>query len=382
MVRILPENLAKTIQKSHGLIQVLSGPRQVGKTTAARALFDPAHTLFASADLPTPPTPEFIIENWQKARNIKSPRRTLVLDEVQKIPRWSEVVKGLWDEDKAQGLKLDVCLLGSSAILMEKGLSESLTGRFEVHTFPHWTYAECRKVFGATLAEYATTGGYPKAYDFRGERERLENYLQDGIIEPSLGRDILSLHAVDKPALLRQLFWYVSRLPAHIVSYQKILDHLQGRGNAATLVHYADLLRLAFLVCPLNKYSPKIYRTKKSIPKWILPNPSLVNQTVRSEGLKNFSFENLIGSHLLNILFGKRHWELTYWRDDNEEIDFILTHEGVAVLAIEVKSGRKKPPISPTVLEHAGIQGCKTLVVTPENTEEFLMNLSAKAYFS
>ncbi|HBF12215.1 MAG TPA: AAA family ATPase [Deltaproteobacteria bacterium] len=375
MDRIFPKNLTENLKNSHGLIQVLTGSRQVGKTTAVSRFFDPATTLYASADLPTPPTTDFIVQQWTKAREISSSERTLVLDEVQKIPRWSEVVKKMWDEDKRNQTMLRVCLLGSSAILIEKGLSESLTGRFEMNFFPHWTYEECHKVFRASLEDYVWMGGYPKAYDFAKDPERLDHYLQNSIIEPSLGRDILSLHAVDKPALLRQLFWYVSRLPAHIVSFQKILDHLQGNGNTATLVHYAELLSQAFLVCPIYKYSIQPHRTKKSLPKWLLPNPGLVEASVRREGLKNFTFENLIGSHLLNLLFGKTNWELCYWKEQNDEIDYVITHHNEPILALEVKSGRQKKIPHKLLLKKANL-ACPFMVIGQEEAHPLMSTQS------
>lgn len=353
------------------------GPRQVGKTTTALSLMDKTTSVYASADLPLPPTTDFIVSHWEQARKINSPQRTLVLDEVQKIPRWSEVVKQLWDEDQRNALTLRVCLLGSSAILLEKGLSESLTGRFEVSSFPHWTYPECRMCFNATLEEYVHIGGYPKMYDLRDDAERMENYLQNGIIEPTLGRDILVLHNVDKPALLRQLFWYVSRLPAQTVSYEKILGHLQGSGNSATLVHYADLLAMAFVVVPLSKFSGKAHRTKRSIPKWIMPNPALVDPSQRKDGLTGFVFENLVGSHLLNIIFGKKQFELHYWRDKTSEVDFVLTERNIPILAIEVKSGRIKNIPSQKVLSAKGLD-CKFLVISPSNTEQFFGTTSVE----
>lgn len=309
MERIFPKTLKNHWNNPKGLIQVLTGPRQVGKTTAITSIMDPKFSVYASADLPMPPTVDFIISHWEQARKIDNPRRTLVLDEVQKIPRWSEVVKKMWDEDRRLGVELKVCLLGSSAILIEKGLSESLAGRFEVNYFPHWTYPECRACFNASISDYVSIGGYPKTYDLRDDRERCESYLRDSIIEPTLGRDILALHSVDKPALLRQLFWYVSRLPAQIVSFEKILGHLQGSGNSATLAHYAALLSTAFIVVPISKYSVKSHRTKRSIPKWVMPNPGLVDPAVRQVGLSGFVFENLVGSHLLNLTFGKRQYE-------------------------------------------------------------------------
>lgn len=378
MNRIFPENLAKKLQKPRDLIQVFSGPRQVGKTTTAHHFLDGPFTHFVSADLPTPPTVDFIAEQWQIARQIPSSARTLVLDEIQKIPRWSEVVKKFYDEDRAEKIQLKVVILGSAAVLIEKGLAESLTGRCEIHHFPHWTFVECQATFGASLADYAHIGGYPKAYDFRDDFERLENYLQNGIIEPSLGRDVLSLHAVDKPALLRQLFWYVSRLPARIVSYQKILDHLQDRGNSATLAHYAELLRQAFLIVPISKFSQTPHRTKKSIPKWIFPNPALVSPGERSGGPKNFVFENLIGSHLLNLTFGRSLWQTHYWRERDREIDYILTYEDRPIVAIEVKSGRKRPEIDESVRKAAGISDCPFITVNTENAEAFLSRTELK----
>jgi len=300
-----------------------------------------------------------------------------VLYEVQKIPRWSEVVKSLWDEDQRNDLKMRVCLLGSSSLLIEKGLTESLTGRFETSYFPHWTYSECHQVFKATLNDYIRIGGYPKSYEFLKDKDRLENYIQNSILEPTLGRDILVLHSIDKPALLRQLFWYVSRLPSQIVSYEKILGHLQGRGNSATLVHYADLLYKAFLLCPLSKYSRRTHRTKRSIPKWVIPNPALVESSLRNSELSGFVFENLIGSHLLNITFGNKEYELQFWREDNLEVDYILTRHNEPIVAIEVKSGRIKNVPDAEKLKKKGI-GCPLRVVSMKNVESFLNTFSAE----
>lgn len=377
MSRIFPKSLQKRWDDPKGLIQVFTGPRQVGKTTSALSLMDSSVTVYGNADLPTPPTADFIEENWKKARTIDDPEKTLVLDEVQKIPRWSEIVKNLWDEDQRNDLRMRVCLLGSSSLLIEKGLVESLTGRFETSYFPHWTYGECKQTFNATLNDYVRIGGYPKSYEFIDDKDRLENYIQNSILEPTLGRDILVLHSIDKPALLRQLFWYVSRLPSQIVSYEKILGHLQGRGNSATLVHYADLLNKAFLLCPLSKYSQRTHRTKRSIPKWIIPNPSLVEPSLRNSGLNGFVFENLVGSHLLNITFGNREYELQFWREDNFEVDFILARYNEPVLAIEVKSGRIKNIPDAEKLEGNGIR-CPLKVVSMRNAESFFNTCSAE----
>lgn len=370
-MRPLPKSLANRWKDPAGLIQVILGPRQVGKTTAVTEMMDLNNTVFASADLPTPPTTDFITVHWEKARNLSSSKKVLILDEIQKVPRWSEVVKKLWDEDKRRKHSIDVWILGSAAILIEKGLSESLTGRCEINYFPHWTFGECREVFGASVKDYFLLGGYPKAYTLREDPVRALEYIQNGILEPTLGRDILSLHSIEKPALLRQLFWYTSKLPAQIVSYEKILGHLQGKGNSSTLVHYAELLEMAFLLLPISKFSSKVHRTKRSLPKWIFPNPALVDISIREKGMTGFAFENLVGSHLANLAFIERRYSIHYWRDDDCEIDFVLADRGEAKLTIEVKSGRPRKIPDERILKSKGLE-CPLAVVSQENLERVL----------
>jgi len=352
-------------------MQVFVGPRQVGKTTAAVELSDSSSSVFFSADAPSPPSSDLIEVHWNKARAIPSEKRTLILDEVQKIPGWSEVVKRLWDEDQREKRTLRVGILGSSALLIQKGLSESLTGRFETHFFPHWTFGEVQLLHPITVEQYLRFGGYPKAYAFLDDLERGLEYISNSIIEPTLGRDILALHAVDKPALLRQLFWYVSKLPAHIVSFEKILGALQDRGNSATLVHYAELLRLAFLVVPIFKYSTAPHRTKRSLPKWIFPNVALVDVPADGSHNSGFVFENLIGSHILNITYGESKFELKYWREGDDEIDYVLTFDQRPLFAIEVKSGRKRGAKINQLLKQAKL-ACPAGIVSSTNVEAFL----------
>jgi uncharacterized protein len=371
MNRIFPKNLQKNWNNSMDLLQVLIGPRQVGKTTAILELAKSKPTHYVSADSPLPPTAQMILDEWEKAKNNLPQDGVFIFDEIQKIPRWSEAIKKIWDERVMMKSKQSIWILGSSALLLEKGLSESLTGRFELNHFPHWTFGEVESVLHRSLYDYVYWGGYPKVYSLNEDEERANDYIQNSIIETSLGRDILSLHSIEKPALLRQLFWYISRLPAQMVSYEKIMGALQGKGNTATLAHYAELLKLAFLVIPIFKFSQAKHRTKKSIPKWILPNPVLVDISIKEERLKNFTFENLIGSHLLNLIYGKYEYELNYWNENGKEIDFILCKRGVPIWAFEVKSGRSKKLLSPDILEKSGIH-CPYLLIHPENVEKFL----------
>lgn len=331
------------------LLQLITGPRQVGKTTAARALERrwPGPVRFAAADQAVPPGPEWIETHWQLAR--EQTGRTpalLVLDEVQKVRGWSETVKALWDQDRRAGRSLQVLLLGSSALLLARGVSESLAGRFFLHRCPHWSFAECRAAFGWSLAEWLYFGGYPGAAALREDEPAWRAYVADALIETVLNRDVLALRTVAKPALLRQLFMLAAGLPAQIISYTKLIGQLQDAGNTTTLAQYLRLLEQAYLASALTRHSAGQARQRGSIPKLILWNNALVNAL----GTISFSaarqdlrwwgrlVENAAGAHLLNHLQGLPY-QVDYWRERDDEVDYVVS-TGRRVLALEVKSGR------------------------------------------
>ena len=147
--------LLKRMREPRRFLQVLAGPRQVGKTTLARQVANeldiPVH--YASADEPTLQDRAWINQQWDLARTLtRREQRThpalLIVDEVQKVQGWSETIKRLWDEDSAADVPLRVLLSGSSPLLVQKGLTESLAGRFEIIPVPHWSYTEMKAAFG------------------------------------------------------------------------------------------------------------------------------------------------------------------------------------------------------------------------------------------
>jgi len=268
------------------------------------------------------------------------------LDEVQKARGWSEVVKGLWDEDRRKGFAVRVVLLGSSSLLLAHGTSESLAGRFDRHFCPHWTFAECREAFGWDLEKWVFFGGYPGAAPLVDDLPSWRKYVRDAIIEPAIARDVLALEKVGKPALLRNLFLLACRYPAQALSYTKMLGQLQDAGNTTTLAHYLDLLEAAWLVSGLEKHSSARVRVRGSSPK-LLP---WTNALVTAVDTRDFStvladggvwgrlVENAVGAHLLAGLPTTSH-QLSWWRKGDDEVDFIVTANDI-VWAIEVKSGR------------------------------------------
>lgn len=332
-------------------IQVLYGPRQVGKTTLVRQLVDrttmPTH--YASADAISTDHGAWISQQWEAARikcnASKKKEAILIIDEVQKIHNWSEQVKLEWDQDTGNKLTVKVILLGSSRLLLQQGLTESLTGRFETMYLPHWSFAEMKALHGMTVDQYIWFGGYPGAASLMEDEARWKAYMQTSIIETSISRDILMLTRVDKPALIKQLFETGCSYSGQIVSLNKITGQLQDAGNTTTLAHYLELLDQAGLLSGLQKFSPTVLRQRASSPKFQVHNTGLMsaivpdhfNDVIKSPDRWGRWVESAVGAHLLNQC-RVHHFQLYYWRHQNDEIDFVIQGNG-KVIGLEVKSG-------------------------------------------
>jgi len=349
--RSLVPLLVSELEKKQSVFQVLIGPRQVGKTTIAHQVMDklPFPFIYASADNPLPPGPEWIETQWRRAE-VEADRAggvvLLVLDEVQKVHGWSEVLKSRWDATIQAARDIRLLVLGSSALLIQAGLSESLAGRFFLHRCSHWTFQECVDAFGWDLPQWLYFGGYPGAAVFCNDESKWKRYVTDSLIETVLARDVLQLQKITKPTLLRHLFALAAMFPAQILSYNKMLGQLQDVGNTTTIAHYLRMLETAFLVSGLELFSRGSARKRGSSPKLLLWNNALVN------ALSNRSFdesiadatwwgrlvENAVGGYLLNML-SSADYTITYWRYKDREVDFVITR-GAKLWAVEVKSGR------------------------------------------
>ncbi|MBM4200998.1 MAG: ATP-binding protein [Gammaproteobacteria bacterium] len=337
-------------------MHVLVGARQVGKTTIARqvAVRLGGPVVFASADGPMPPGPEWIDTQWRVAEIRASAERApvlLVLDEVQKVRGWSDAVKRLWDAapaPPADQRRVRLLALGSSALLLQAGLSESMSGRFFLHRCPHWTYLECRAAFGWSLEQWLYFGGYPGAAALADRAADWRQYVTDSLIETVLARDVLQLQRVAKPALLRHLFLMAAGYPAQILSYNKMLGQLLDAGNTTTLAHYLTLLEGAFLASGLPAFARGQVRRRASSPKLVLWNNALVSAlgplsfelAVASPDWWGRLVENAVGAHLLNHLPQAR-FAVHYWRVNDDEVDYVV-EQGAEVWGVEVKSGRSR----------------------------------------
>jgi len=371
IIRIAAQSLLARIQESRRHMQVVVGPRQVGKTTlvqwALRSSGLPTH--YASADEPGSLSEGWLRQQWEigrtqaggaggtsrgvrkaaaQSRRHVAKGAVLAIDEIQKLPNWSEQVKRLWDEDTSARRSLRVILLGSSPLLLQKGLTESLAGRFEALRVTHWSFEEMRRAFRFDLDKFLVFGGYPGAAPLVRDQARWAAYVRDSLVDTTINLDVLQLARIDKPALLRRVFEFTCSHSGQQLSYQKMLGQLQDAGNTVTLAHYLRLLEAAGMVCGIEKFSGDLIRQRGSSPKFQVFNTALTSALVGDEPRKLLAspevrgrlVESAVGAHLVNAAaVGK--CRVFYWRERNLEVDFVVERAG-QVIAIEVKSGRRR----------------------------------------
>lgn len=346
--------IRKRLEEPRKFIQVVMGPRQVGKSTVVKQVLqdiDLPFLLFSADNVPASNS-AWVSNCWAAVRSQKESKAygcvILVIDEIQKIANWSEVVKKEWDDDTFHNLDIRVLLLGSSRVMLEKGLSESLAGRFEEIRMSHWSYAEMKECFGYTLDQYMFYGGYPGAAELIAEPDRWEQYIQSAIIDTTINKDILMDTPISKPALLRQTFELGAAYSGEVLSLSKMLGSLQDAGNTVTLAGYINLLDESGMLCGIQKYSIDTSRRRASIPKLqvynnalkAIFNPYSFEQAILDRRAWGRIFESSIGAWLVSQAFVHR-FEVFYWRERDLEVDFILRKKSI-VIAIEVKSNAEK----------------------------------------
>lgn len=334
-------------------IQVIYGPRQVGKTTMIRQIMKDINwpnTLVAADAVPATDR-LWIAQQWENARMKQSTTPDvpyiLVIDEVQKIYNWSEQVKAEWDKDTSEERDIRVVLLGSSRLMLQQGLTESLAGRFESTYLGHWSYKEMKDAFGLSPEEFIWYGGYPGAILLKEDEDRWKNYVRDALLETSISKDILMLTRVDKPALMKRLFEIGSSYSGQVLSFTKIMGQLADAGNTTTLANYLELLNEAGLLSGLEKYSPNLVRKRSSSPKFMVHNTAIMsgvsNETMDTLQADHRAWgrwvESAVGAHLVNQAFKESQLHIYYWREGNDEVDFIVEYKK-RIIALEVKTSR------------------------------------------
>ena len=378
--------LGDRLREPRRFVQVVAGARQVGKSTLVTQVLSrlEAPNIFVSADEPMLSDTAWLAAQWERARLAATAAgptgAVLALDEVQKIPRWSETVKRLWDEDTRARRPLKVVTLGSAPLLLQHGLTESLAGRFELVHLPHWSYTEMREAFQFTLEQYLYFGGYPGAASLVDDPSRWRRYILDALVETTIARDVLLMTRVDKPVLLRRLFELGCRSSGQVLSYTKMLGQLQDAGNTTTLAHYLDLLSGAGMLTGLQKFAGKAVRQRGSSPKFQVFNTALMSalsgvspdEARDDRAYRGRLVESAVGAHVANAA-ASGVCEVFYWRDTNREVDFVV-RAGRVVVAIEVKSGRVPDTLPGLAAFTEAFKPTRTLIVGGDGVplDEFL----------
>ena len=348
------KTIKSRMEEPRRFIQVVMGPRQIGKSTVVKQVLKDMNTpyQFFSADNVPASDQAWLSNIWESTRVLlKSGGHDsiiLVIDEIQKIQNWSEVVKKEWDADSFHDRNIKVLLLGSSRVLLEKGLSESLAGRFEEIRMSHWSFGEMQECFGFSLEQFVYYGGYPGSASLIGDEDRFQQYIQSSIIDATINKDLLMDTPIGKPALLRQTFELGAAYSGSLLSLTKMVGSLQDAGNTSTLAGYLGLLNDSGLLAGLQKYSVDVARKRASIPKLQVYNNALktiyngmtLEQVVADRKAWGHIFESAVGAYIVNEAF-KHRFEVTYWRDGNDEVDFVLKKNN-SIVAIEVKGNAEK----------------------------------------
>lgn len=345
--------LKKRIEEPKNKMQVIVGPRQVGKSTLVDQVLQDIsipYTL-AKADNVDPQDNAWIHGVWESARGVMSAKaeseHLLIIDEIQKIEQWSEAVKEEWDWDIHNNLNLKVVLLGSSRLLIRKGLKESLSGRFELIRLGHWSLTEMQNAFDMSVDQYIYFGGYPGAVPFLNDEKRWKRYIKDSIVTPAIEKDVIQNSRIYKPAIMKQLFELGCKYSAELLSLNKVVGLLQDSGNVTTAASYIDILNDCQLISGLQKYAQDDARKYASVPKFIVYNTALMSayhrlsfESCRSDGEQWGRWvESAVGAHLVRQA-EELDYEVFYWRERDKEVDFVVVADDVTI-AIEVKSGRK-----------------------------------------
>lgn len=351
--RIYYQQVISRLNEQRMHIQVLIGPRQVGKTTLIQQVleeYSSPYDSYTADDVPNV-SRDWLAQVWETARMKmqvnKETEHLLVVDEIQKITNWSETVKSEWDRDSREKRNLKVVLLGSSRTLIMQGLTESLAGRFELIRLPHWTLTEMQEAFGIDWTQYVYYGGFPGAVPLIGDFYRWKQYVIDSLIEPAISKDVFLSTKIMKPQLMRQLFEIGCCYSGQELSLTKVVAQLQDAGNVSTIAGYLSLLDEAGLLGGLQKFAVDTARKYQSVPKFQVHNSAFrtvyhdlrLEQALLSPEEWGRYVESAIGAYLISQA-PVCDYQLYYWRERNEEVDFVLSRRGKTI-AIEVKSGRR-----------------------------------------
>lgn len=366
--------LLANLDEHEPLVQILVGPRQVGKTTAVEHLKKEwgANSHYASADSVVDEHGPWLEKQWQEALS-QGEGTLLILDEIQKVENWTELVKALWDKTRKRGLR--VVLLGSTSLnhcLTHSG-RESLAGRFFPIYVPHWSYPETKEAFGSSIEEFSLFGGYPKAMEFANDREKWIEYIGGSIINPIIDVDIFLQGNFKKIENLRRAFRVLCQEANVEINYTKLLQEIQQSGNTDIVKRYLEGYYDSFLLSQISLIDDNGNEDSRGTSKIMINCPAVFTFGRSSfEGVKKdrVRFHQAVASELKRIpnnSFG-------YWQksEDTGMTYFIRTTDNkVFGIYIDQDGSRWSATKSYDQFRRT-FKGARIVTVNPDNYDDLL----------
>lgn len=370
--RMLEKNLKERWNSNKALL--VTGPRQVGKTTTIKKLCEEeGNYLLINGD---DPEDKLVLENAGegKLRNIIGDYKTIFIDEAQRIKDIGLILKIIHDQIK--GVRLVVS--GSSALEMANTMNEPLTGRkWEFNLFP-LSWSELKNHFGflqnsKNLHNYLIYGLYPEVVTHPPEAESILKEIAGSY----LYKDLLQYKGIRKPEVLDKLLLALALQLGSEVNYNELSKSIGL--DRATIEQYISLLEKAYVVFrlqPLSRNvrneintSRKIYFFDNGIRNAIIGNFKPLELRQDNGALwENF----LISERVKQLNYNKWSGRYYFWRTyQQQEIDWIEEVDG-DFFAYEFKWKHKKASIKFPKTFTENYNPKKTLLVSPENIEDFL----------
>jgi predicted AAA+ superfamily ATPase len=312
-------------------IVLLSGPRQVGKTTLSKNLITPYE--YINYDIPE----DRILlseRSWKKDTNL------VIFDEIHKMKNWKSYLKGIYDDPTKN---YPILVTGSARLEVSKKMGDSLAGRFfsyRLHPFDikELTEIESPKTVFQTLMK---VGGFPEPYSSgsekfyrRWKRTHLDIILRQDLIDLESVRDIIKIET---------LIELLKTRVGSPVSFSSLARDLEK--DPGTIKRWLDLLESLYVIFRVTPYHDNIARAILKEPKYYFYDIALVE----NEGAR---FENLVACALLKELHRLEDLEgyitvLHYLRTkDGNELDFLVIVDKKPKSILEVKLSDDSPSSS------------------------------------
>jgi uncharacterized protein len=364
-IEIHARDIHSDLRSSMALRQALAvtGLRRVGKTTlllklgeeAVRGGLDPRRLLYFSFDEFADLRIRELLRAYEQVqhKDWRSGRMLLLLDEVQKLPRWQEELKVLYDRYP----NLKFVLSGSESLFIRKGWTESLAGRLLEFKVEPLSFREYLSFAGVTwqplelhrpavmraLDAFTRTQGFPELVGV-DDLAKVRRHLRDSVVEKVLLRDLPRLVGVRNVGGLESILNILMEEPGQLIEYSSLATDLAI--TRQTVSAYLTFLEQAFLVRKLYNFSGSRRKVERKLRKYY---PSVVSPDL------TFRHDDQARARVFEWLIVQQLRPSYFWRDPaQKEVDAVFP--GPPALPVEVKSGKVETRGVSAFMERHGVR--------------------------